>query len=57
MFDIKQIETEAQKELVEERSRAAKDKIKKHLKLISDAERVLANLKLEYQAILRDIGT
>jgi len=56
MFDIKQVEEEARKELAEEKSVAAKSKIKAHLAKIAAAKKVVANLEEEYQVLLRDIG-
>jgi len=56
MFDIKQVEEEARKELADEKSTAAKSKIKAHLAKIAAAKKVVANLEEEYQVLLRDIG-
>ena len=56
MFDIKKIEEEARKEVVAEQAESAKAKIKAHLAKITAAKKVVANLELEYQALLADIG-
>jgi len=56
MFDVKAAEAEAQKEVAEEQSKAAKGKIiKSHLIKIA-AEQVVANLRREYEVLLREIG-
>ena len=57
MFDIKSIETEARNELNEELGKSAKSKIKAKLREINNAERILSNLRLEYAALLKDIGS
>lgn len=57
MFDIKKVEEEARKEIGEEKATAAKSKIKALLKRIEDSRKITANLELEYQVLLRDIGT
>ena len=56
MFDIKQVEEEARKELAEEKSNAAKAKIKAHLGKIAAAQKIVDNLKQEYEVLIRDIG-
>lgn len=56
MFDIKQIEKEAQDELSDELGKSAKTKIKAKLREIAMAERALINMRQEYQVLLRDIG-
>lgn len=56
MFDIKKVEEEARKELAEEKSKDAKTKIKAHLAKISAAEKILVNLRAEYEVLIRDIG-
>ncbi len=56
MFDVKAVEAEARKEVAAERGEAAKAKIKSALKEIEAAEKVLANAKLRYELVLRDIG-
>jgi hypothetical protein len=55
MIDIKALETEAQKELNEEVAKVARSKIKASLKRIQDAEKILANARLEHAALMRDI--
>jgi glucan biosynthesis protein len=57
MFDINQVEKEAQAELAEEASRGAKGKIKESLRKIAAAEKVLANLRAEHAELMKDIGT
>ncbi len=56
LFDVNAIEAEVQAELAAERADAAKDKIKAKLAQIAKAEKVVQNLKLEYQALLTDIA-
>jgi hypothetical protein len=56
VIDIKALEADAQKELAEELSKAARTKIKASLKRISDAEKILANARLEHAALMRDIS-
>ena len=56
MFDVNAAETEAKKELADEQSKEAKKKIKSKLKQIADAEKIVTNLRIEYDAILADIG-
>jgi hypothetical protein len=56
MFDIKKVEEEARKEVMEEQSKAAKDKIKASLKNIENAKKVLANAQMAHEVLLRDIG-
>lgn len=57
MFDISAVEAEAQKEIAEEQAKVAKGKIKAKLSAIASAEQILANLRAEYQILLRDIGS
>jgi hypothetical protein len=56
MFDVNAVEAEAQRELAEERTASAKVKIKDKLAQIARAEKVVQNLKLEYQALIADIA-
>lgn len=56
MFDIKKIEAEAKKELADEQSKDAKNKIKKKVREIEQARRIVRNLEGEYEVLLRDIG-
>ncbi len=55
-FDVKQAEADAKKELAEEASKEAKRKIKSKLAEIASAEKVLRNLRGEYEVLLEDIG-
>lgn len=57
MFDIKKIEAEARAELAAEQATKAKGLIKAKLAQIAGAEKVLANLKGEYEALLRDVAS
>lgn len=57
MFDIKKIEEEAKKEVNDELAISAKTQIKAKLKQIDTAKKVLVNLNLEYDSLLREIGT
>jgi hypothetical protein len=56
MFDVNAVEAEAQRELAEERTASAQVKIKDKLAQIARAEKVVQNLKLEYQALIADIA-
>lgn len=56
MFDIKKAQAEAEKEIAEEQSKVAKDKIKAHLRKIAQAQTVVANLEREYEVLLREAG-
>jgi hypothetical protein len=56
MFDVNAVEAEALSELAEERTASAKVKIKDKLAQIARAEKVVQNLKLEYQALIADIA-
>ena len=55
--ELSKIEKEAADELAKERADEAKRRIKSSLKKIADAERIWENLKLEHQALLRDLRT
>jgi len=57
MFDIKSVEADAKKELAEEQGKVAKGKIKDHLKKLSNARLVVANLEREYEVLLQEIGS
>ena len=56
MFDVKTVLAEAQAEINAERAKEAKAKIKAKLSQIAAGERVLVNLKREYEVLLREIG-
>lgn len=56
LFDIKSVQSEAEKELREERTKKAKEKIKAKLKQIQDAEAIVANLKREYDDLIAAIA-
>lgn len=56
MFDIKKVEEEARKEVNEEQTKAAKEKIKSHLKRLASARQVVSNLEFEYKVLLEEIG-
>lgn len=56
MFDIKQVLEEAEKEINDEKIKSAKSKLKESLSKISKAKQVVANLELEHQALLKQIG-
>lgn len=56
MFDVKKAQAEAEKEIAEDQAKIAKGKIKDHLKRISTAKAVVANLEREYEVMLREIG-
>jgi hypothetical protein len=56
MFDIKEVQKEAEKEIAEEKKTAAKKAIKDKLRQIAAAEKVVKNLRDEYDVLLADIG-
>jgi len=56
LFDVKAAEAEAQKEIADEAVEAAKTKIKGKLQEITKAELVVANLRREYEILLKTIG-
>lgn len=56
MFDIKKVQKEAEAEIREEMAKKAKDKIKAKLREIASAEKILANLRNEYEVLLREVG-
>jgi hypothetical protein len=56
MFDVKDVQAEAEKEIAEERKTVAKARIKSKLREIAQAERIVANLRDEYAVLLQDIG-
>ena len=56
MFDIKQVEAEARKELAEERAKEAKKKLKDKLQQIAKSEAVTAALKRDYELLLMEVG-
>lgn len=53
---IKTIEQEAKAELAKENGEKAKVKIKAKLREIDAAEKIVANLKGEYEVLLKDLG-
>jgi hypothetical protein len=55
-FTLKDIAAEAAEEVADELRTDAKKRIKEKLRQIRAAERVVANLKGEYEALLADIG-
>ncbi|UJX45782.1 hypothetical protein D7006_14405 [Xanthobacter sp. YC-JY1] len=57
MIDIKAVEQKAREKIAKEQSDAAVSKLEAKLRQIAQAERVLANLRLEYDAIVRDLGS
>lgn len=56
-FNIKDIETAAKQELNEARTKEAVAQIKAKLKQIDSAERIVANLRAEYEVLLRDLSS
>lgn len=56
MFDVKQAEAEAQKEIAEEAMKAAKGKIKASLAKLSAARAVVSNLEREHEVLMLEIG-
>ena len=57
MFDVNEVQKQAEAEIAAEQSAAAKSRIKNHLLKLAAARKVVANLEAEYQVILADIGT
>lgn len=57
MFDVKQVQKEAENELAEEKAKEAKTKIKAKLKAIDSAKKIVSNLEQELQVLLADIGS
>ncbi len=55
MDEIAKLVAEAKKELAEETSKRAKAKIATKLRQIEDAKRIVTNLELEYDVLLRDL--
>jgi len=56
MFDVTKAQKEAEAEIAEEALKAAKGKIKDHLKRLAAARAVVTNLEREYEVLLREIG-
>ncbi|MFG1395898.1 hypothetical protein [Roseixanthobacter pseudopolyaromaticivorans] len=56
MFDIKEVEKQARAEIAKERGDKAKARLKDKLKQIAAAERIVQNLKNEYEVLLLEIG-
>lgn len=56
LFDINKVTEEAKKELVEERLKAAKARLKTKLAAIDSAKTVLANLEREYADLVATIA-
>lgn len=57
MIDIKAVEKAAREKIAKEQHDAAAAKLEAKLRQIAQAERVLVNLRLEYDALVRDIGS
>ena len=56
MIDMDELLAEAEAEVDAERSKEVKTKLKASLRRISDAEKIVANLKAEHEVLLRDLG-
>lgn len=56
MFDIKQIEKEAEAEIAKERAEKARAKVKDSLRRIAAAEAVVRNLRNEHAVLMAEIG-
>lgn len=56
MFDITKVQQEAEAEIAKESAAKAKESIKAHLKKIAAAEAVVANLRREYEVLLRTVA-
>ncbi len=56
MIDVNQVKAEAEKEVREEQSKAAKDKIKSLLRKKSQAQQVVANIERELNDAYAELG-
>lgn len=56
MLDIKKVQEEAQKELVQERMEKAKRQVKSKLNEIENARRVVTNLERELEDLYAELG-
>lgn len=56
-INIRRIEQEAFDELSDERSAAAKVKIKAKIQELERARKIVANLEAEYELLLKDLGS
>lgn len=56
MLDVIKVQEEAEKEIREELTKKAKERIKGKFKQIADAKTIVANLEREYQDLLITIG-
>lgn len=56
MFEVKGIQEEAAKELLEERKEVAKKKVKAKLKQIEDAKLIVRNLERELDDIYAELA-
>lgn len=57
MIDVKKVKEEAEKEIMEERLKSAKIKVKKKLSEIDDAKLIVKNLERELVDLYDQIGT
>lgn len=56
MFDIKKAKDEAEREFMEEKVKAAKERIKTKLKSLDQAKKIVANLQRELDDLYIDIS-
>lgn len=56
VIDVTGVEAEAKAELQEEAAKAAKGRLKDHLRKLSQARAVVANLEREYEVLLKTIA-
>lgn len=56
LVDINKVKEEAQKELVEEKFKKAKGKVKAKMEEIESARKAVRNLEIELEDIMADLG-
>lgn len=56
MIDIKKVQEEANKELIEERMKKAKTLVKSKMEEINKAEKIVANLRRELEDLYGEIA-
>lgn len=56
LVDIKKVKDEAEKEMVEERFKKAKGKVKAKMEEIESARKTVRNLEIELEDIMADLG-
>lgn len=56
MFDVKQVITEAQKELNDEKAKQAKTRVKDKLVQLDKAKKIVSNLERELEDLYAELG-